>query len=100
MAWMQDQGFAGAHAVDRPLGLFLSADFQRIEPTILHPAAIFLDLSGEEIRSRLFITSDGSGEDLCLRPEYTIPVCRAYLSSELAGKVARYCYSGPVFLAH
>ena len=30
---------------------------------------------------RLFLTSGASGEELCLRPEYTIPVCRAYLSS-------------------
>jgi ATP phosphoribosyltransferase regulatory subunit len=76
---------------------FLSAGFERTEPAILHPAAIFLDMSGEEIRRRLFLTVDAAGEELCLRPEYTIPVCRAYLASSKAGRIAEYSYLGPVF---
>ena len=81
------------------LRLFVSAGFPRVEPPILHPASIFLDLSGEEIRSRLFLTTDSFGEELCLRPEYTIPVCRAYLASDSAGRMAHYSYFGPVFRA-
>ena len=84
---------------DRALEHFLAAGFVRIEPPILHPAAIFLDMSGEEIRGRLFLTNGASGEELCLRPEYTIPVCRAYLASPEAGRVAEYSYLGPVFRA-
>ena len=56
-------------------------------------------MSGEEVRRRLFLTADAAGEELCLRPEYTIPVCRAYLSSDKAGKIAEYSYLGPVFRA-
>jgi ATP phosphoribosyltransferase regulatory subunit len=56
-------------------------------------------MSGEEIRGRLFLTSGAAGEELCLRPEYTIPVCRAYLASAKAGAVAEYSYLGPVFRA-
>ena len=56
-------------------------------------------MSGEEVRRRLFLTSDAAGEELCLRPEYTIPVCRAYLGSDKAGKIAEYSYLGPVFRA-
>jgi ATP phosphoribosyltransferase regulatory subunit len=67
-------------AGERALDCFLAAGFERTEPPILHPAAIFLDMSGEEVRRRLFLTADGAGEELCLRPEYTIPVCRAYLA--------------------
>ena len=77
----------------------LAAGFERTEPPILHPAAIFLDMSGEEVRRRLFLTADAAGEELCLRPEYTIPVCRAYLGSDKAGKIAEYSYLGPVFRA-
>jgi ATP phosphoribosyltransferase regulatory subunit len=84
---------------DRALEHFLAAGFVRIEPPILHPAAIFLDMSGEEIRGRLFLTNGASGEELCLRPEYTIPVCRTYLASAEAGRVAEYSYLGPVFRA-
>ena len=84
---------------ERALAHFLAAGFVRMEPPILHPAAVFLDMSGEEIRGRLFLTSGASGDELCLRPEYTIPVCRAYLSSDRCGKTAEYAYLGPVFRA-
>jgi ATP phosphoribosyltransferase regulatory subunit len=86
-------------AGERALDCLLAAGFRRTEPPILHPAAIFLDMSGEEVRRRLFLTADAAGEELCLRPEYTIPVCRAYLSSDKAGKIAEYSYLGPVFRA-
>ena len=82
---------------ERALEHFLAAGFVRMEPPVLHPAAIFLDMSGEEIRGRLFLTSGAAGEELCLRPEYTIPVCRAYLASDKAGRTAEYSYLGPVF---
>jgi ATP phosphoribosyltransferase regulatory subunit len=86
-------------AGERALDHFLAAGFERTEPPILHPAAVFLDMSGEEVRRRLFLTSGAAGEELCLRPEYTIPVCRAYLASDKAGRVAEYSYLGPVFRA-
>lgn len=79
------------------LSHFLRAGFTRSEPAILQPASIFLDRSGEDFRGRLYLTSDASGADFCLRPEYTIPVCRAYLASERAGQPAAYAYGGTVF---
>jgi ATP phosphoribosyltransferase regulatory subunit len=86
---------AGARALEH----FVAAGFERIEPPVLHPTALFLDLSGEEIRAQLFLTTDAAGEELCLRPEYTIPVCRAYLASPKAGSAAQFSYLGPVFRA-
>jgi ATP phosphoribosyltransferase regulatory subunit len=86
-------------ASERAFEHFRAAGFERIEPPILQPAAIFLDMSGEEIRGRLFLTTNAAGEELCLRPEYTIPVCRAYLASPDAGKIVEYSYLGPVFRA-
>jgi ATP phosphoribosyltransferase regulatory subunit len=77
----------------------VEAGFERIEPAILQPASIFLDMSGEAIRGRLYLTSDASGAELCLRPDYTIPVCRAYLASPNAGAEAQFSYLGPVFRA-
>lgn len=82
---------------DKLGGAFAAAGYARCEPPILHPAKVFLDLSGEDIRGRLYLTSDSSGAEFCLRPEYTIPVCRAYLASAEAGKPAAYSYFGPVF---
>lgn len=71
--------------------------YDRIEPPILQQATHFLDLGGEDIRASLYFTSDRSGAELCLRPEYTIPVCRAYLASVAAGRPTNFSYCGPVF---
>jgi ATP phosphoribosyltransferase regulatory subunit len=90
---------APRNAGERALDHFLAAGFERTEPPILHPASIFLDMSGEEVRRRLFLTAGAAGDELCLRPEYTIPVCRAYLASDRAGGIAEYSYLGPVFRA-
>ncbi len=73
------------------------AGHARAEPPILQPADVFLDLAGEDIRARIFLTAGADGEELCLRPEYTIPVSRAYLASPQAGSVASFSYLGPVF---
>jgi len=75
----------------------LAAGYGRAEPAILQPASVFLDLSGEDIRGRIYLTGDASGAEYCLRPEYTIPVCRDYLASAQAGQPAAFSYLGPVF---
>lgn len=76
--------------------LYERAGYARVEPAILQPAEIFLELSGEELRRRLFIFTDSEGRELCLRPDITIPVCRALLTKGVNG-AANYCYLGPVF---
>ena len=73
------------------------AGYRRSAPAILQPAEPFLDLSGEGIRKSLYLTSDPGGEELCLRPDLTIPVARDYLASNRTGQPAGFCYLGPVF---
>jgi ATP phosphoribosyltransferase regulatory subunit len=75
----------------------MAAGYDRAEPAILQPASVFLDLAGEDIRARLFIATDAAGGEYCLRPEYTIPVCRDYLASADAGEPAAFSYLGRVF---
>lgn len=79
------------------LSSFAQAGYIRAEPPILQPAEPFLDLSGEGIRRSLYLTSDPGGEELCLRPDLTIPVARDYLASARRGQPAGFCYLGPVF---
>lgn len=79
------------------LSSFAQAGYVHARPAMLQPAEPFLDLSGEDIRKSLYLTTDASGAELCLRPDLTIPVARDYLASNLAGKPAGYCYLGPVF---
>lgn len=76
---------------------FLAEGFSASEPGLLFPADLFIDLSGEDLGKRLFLTSDSEGRDLCLRPELTIPVCVEYLAGGTAGRRADYAYFGRAF---
>jgi ATP phosphoribosyltransferase regulatory subunit len=73
------------------------AGYTRVAPAMLQPAEPFLDLSGEDIRRRMYLTTAPDGDEFCLRPDLTIPVSRDYLASTVAGRPAAYCYLGPVF---
>jgi ATP phosphoribosyltransferase regulatory subunit len=86
-----------ANWADALLLSFAQAGYERSEPAILQPAEPFLDLSGEDIRKSLYLTIDASGEELCLRPDLTIPVAHDYLASPRAGQPAGFSYLGPVF---
>src|SRR6266849_172373 len=47
---------------------FAQAGYVRAEPAILQPAEPFLDLSGEDIRKSLYLTTDAGGEGLSRLP--------------------------------
>ena len=79
------------------VGAFHRAGYRRVAPPILQPAEPFLDLSGEDIRKRMYLTNDAVGRELCLRPDLTIPVSCAYLASEAVGSAQGFCYLGPVY---
>jgi ATP phosphoribosyltransferase regulatory subunit len=91
-------GATGSAAwADALLLSFAQAGYVRAVPAILQPAEPFLDLSGEDIRKSLYLTTDPGGDELCLRPDLTIPVARDYLGSSRAGEPVGFCYLGPVF---
>jgi len=75
---------------------FDAAGYGRVDPPILQPADVFLDLSGESIRRSLYLTADADGGELCLRPELTIPVAREVLR-QMRPLPAAVSYLGPVF---
>jgi ATP phosphoribosyltransferase regulatory subunit len=82
----------------RLMGTFARAGYEQIAPAIIQPAGLFLDVVGEELRARTYVFTDPDGEELCLRPDLTVPTCRLHLSRHPAGDVAaRYCYSGAAF---
>ena len=78
------------------LGVFASRGYARHESSVLQPAEIFLDRSGEEIRRRTFELTDPSGRELCLRPDLTIPACKWQVESGNPYP-ARLCYNGLAF---
>lgn len=78
------------------LNLFKNQGAEIIEVDVLQPADPFLDIVGEDLRRRIFMTEDESGASLCLRPEFTIPVCIKYLNE--GNRIAKlYGYCGEVF---
>jgi ATP phosphoribosyltransferase regulatory subunit len=82
----------------RLTGTFMRAGYKQVAPSIIQPAGLFLDVVGEAIRARTYVFTDPDGEELCLRPDLTIPICRLHLSRHADGTAAaRYCYSGPAF---
>ena len=92
---------AGAAALDGDrLGLTLLEQFKAqgydpIEPAMLLPADTVLDHMGEDIRRRLLLTLDPSGKELCLRPDFTLPVALEHIRR--GGGAARYGYAGVAF---
>jgi ATP phosphoribosyltransferase regulatory subunit len=82
---------------DALIASFVRAGYERVAPAILQPAGPFLDLSGEDIRKRMYLTSDAQGHEFCLRPDLTIPVSRDYLASASVGRPQGFCYLGKVF---
>ncbi len=78
------------------LALFASRGAEPVDVALLQPADPFLDMAGEDLRRRIFLTESETGESLCLRPEFTIPVCLDHIASH-AATPRRYAYLGEVF---
>ncbi|RJT35031.1 ATP phosphoribosyltransferase regulatory subunit [Mesorhizobium waimense] len=76
--------------------LFAARNTHAVEVAVLQPADPFLDMAGEDLRRRIFLTESETGKTLCLRPEFTIPVCLDHIASQ-AGTPRRYSYLGEVF---
>ena len=79
----------------RLLAAFRDAGAVEIAPDILLPAETLLDLYGEDIRARAYVTQDPVRAEMMLRPDFTVPVVQAHM--ENGAEPARYCYLGEVF---
>ena len=99
MAAESAQKFEALEAQARALlDLFARAGYEPVAPSIIQPAGVFLDQIGEQVRGRTYVFTDLAGEELCLRPDLTVPVSRLYLERHpKADRSARYCYNGPAF---
>ncbi|HCI07791.1 MAG TPA: ATP phosphoribosyltransferase regulatory subunit, partial [Sulfitobacter sp.] len=84
----------------RNRALALRANFEAagavvVEPPVLQPAETLLDLYGEDIRARAYITSDALRGEQMLRPDFTVPVVQMHMAD--GAEPARYTYAGEVF---
>ncbi|MFN3971096.1 MAG: ATP phosphoribosyltransferase regulatory subunit [Gemmobacter sp.] len=76
---------------------FRAAGATPVETGILQPAGTLLDLYGEDIRARAYVTHDPQLGEMMLRPDFTVPVVQTHMAH--GADPARYCYMGPVFRA-
>lgn len=77
---------------------FKAADYTYIEPAIMQPADVYLQQIGEAVRGRTYVFTAIDGEELCLRPDLTVPAARIFLERyQEEGEKAQYYYSGPAF---
>lgn len=74
---------------------FEAAGAVLVEASILQPADTLLDLYGEDMRARAYVTSDPLRGEQMLRPDFTVPVVQMHM--EHGAEPARYTYSGEVF---
>ncbi len=79
----------------RLLAFFEANGAQAVETDILQPAEVLLDLYGEDIRARAYVTSDALRGEQMLRPDFTVPVVQMHM--EHGAEPARYAYAGEVF---
>ena len=66
---------------------FRAAGAAPVEADILQPAETFLDLYGEDVRARAYVTADPLRGEMMLRPDFTVPVARRPLRSEPGGHI-------------
>ena len=76
---------------------FAEAGYAPVTTAHLFEADTLIDLYGEDIRGRAFLfPGTGGGNELCLRPDFTVPVVQAHGQNGW-DRAARYTYQGPVF---
>lgn len=72
--------------------------FRPIHVPILEFSELFLRKSGADVVSKMYTFTDHGGRRVCLRPEVTAPVVRAYVAhAHEIPLPARLWYAGPAF---
>jgi ATP phosphoribosyltransferase regulatory subunit len=74
---------------------FLAQGALLVEAASLQSADTLLDLYGEDIRARAFVTHDAINGEQMLRPDFTVPVVQMHMDE--GAEPARYTYIGPVW---
>lgn len=82
---------------ERLFATFRAAGAVPVEADLLLPAGTLLDLYGEDIRARAYVTHDPVLGEMMLRPDFTVPVVQAHMAH--GADPARYAYLGEVFRA-
>ncbi|MDZ4775281.1 MAG: ATP phosphoribosyltransferase regulatory subunit [Alphaproteobacteria bacterium] len=68
-----------------------------IDPPVLQPAGLYLELAGEDIRARAYMLAGDDDAALCLRPDMTAPAVREALKRNDWSAAFGLAYDGLVF---
>lgn len=68
-----------------------------IDPPVLQPAGLYLELAGEDIRARAYMLAGDDDAAFCLRPDMTAPAVREALRSSAWSSAFGVAYDGLVF---
>jgi ATP phosphoribosyltransferase regulatory subunit len=79
----------------RITAVYAAAGAVPVNPPALQPADLLLDLYGEDLRGRAYVTTDPVAGEMMLRPDFTVPVAGLHMAR--GGAPARYAYCGPVW---
>lgn len=80
------------------MSVFTNAGYEAVAPAVIQPADVFLDVIGEALRARTYVFIDRDGDELCLRPDLTVPTCRLHIARGTpTEEISRYCYNGAAF---
>lgn len=87
---------------EKVIQLLEGNNFSEIRLPIFEQTALFIRGIGEDtdiVKKQMYTFKDKQGRDLCLRPEGTAGVIRAYIENNLGvrSKQTRLYYSGPMF---
>ncbi|MDD9921151.1 MAG: ATP phosphoribosyltransferase regulatory subunit [Boseongicola sp.] len=80
---------------ERLRGLFEAEGAEVFEAEILQPAGALLNVYGEDIRARAFVTLDPLRGEMMLRPDFTVPLVQRHIEAGRAA--AKYTYAGEIF---
>ena len=70
------------------MGVFIKGGYEAVAPAMIQPAGVYLDVIGEALRARTYVFTDPDGDELCLRPDLTVPACRLSLERHPEADVA------------
>lgn len=74
---------------------FINKGYTFCNPAMTIPADIVMNFMGEDVRNRLLFTSSPGGDELCLRPDFTLPLAISYINNELQAN--KFVYDGYAF---
>tara|TARA_Y100001980_G_C14546394_1_gene326461 strand:+ start:1048 stop:2184 length:1137 start_codon:yes stop_codon:yes gene_type:complete len=74
---------------------FINKGYTFCNPAMTISADIVMNFMGEDVRNRLLFTSSPSGDEICLRPDFTLPLAISYINNELDSN--KFVYDGYAF---